>query len=187
MPMEVEGPHPGKPQESAPGPAITSVRIGEIKNDAMRTLYAYWRGSAPEGRALRREQLELERIAPHLSRVLLAEVVDGGRDLVVRIAGEEIESRFGGSMRGLQLSTLFKNLPPSATTRQWFDIIADLRPRYRRGPIPYAHDRYFYSERLLLPLFDADEAVSHVLCAAFHSSAPPGDSFAPVIDAIVVD
>ena len=150
--MEVEGPHPHQSQESTPGPAITSVRIGEIANEAMRDLYAYWRSSGEEGRPLRREQLELERIAPHLSRVLLAEVIDEGRDLVVRVAGEEIESRFGGSMRGFRMSILFSGLPPISTAHQWFDIIADGRPRYRRGPMPYAPDRYFLTECLLLPL-----------------------------------
>lgn len=175
------------PQSPTLESAITSFHIGDIANAKLRSLYAYWRKGGEEERALRRDQLDLQRIAPLLSRILLAEVVDDGHDLVIRIAGDEIESRFGGSMRGLRLNALFKGLPPSATTRQWFDIIADHRPRYRRGPIPYAHDRYFYSERLLLPLFDTKEAVSHVLCAAFHSSAPTGDSFAPVIDAVVVD
>ena len=185
--MEVEGPPPDKSQESTSEPAITSLRIGEIANDAMRNLYAYWRGCAAEGRALRREQLELERIAPHLSRVLLAEVIDEGRDLVVRVAGEEIESRFGGSMRGFRMSILFSGLPPISTAHQWFDIIADGRPRYRRGPMPYAPDRYFLTECLLLPLLDASGAVSHVLNTTFYLSEAKRSLSVPVIDAVVVD
>ncbi len=178
----------GRVSPAFSGPVSRStLRIGEIANGELRALYAYWRGDGELGQPLRRDQLDLQRIAPLLSRIILAEVIDGGRDLVIRIAGEEIESRYHGSMRGFRLSTVSRSLPPSVTLRQWFDIVADRQPRYRHGPLPYGVDRYFLSERLLLPLFDQAGAVSHVFGAAFHLSGAGCDPLTPLIDAVVVD
>lgn len=85
------------------------------------------------------------------------------------------------------MSKAFNSLPPIVTAHQWFDINADGRPRDRRGPMPYASDRYSHTECLLLPLCNPAAAVSPVLNAAFYHSSAERTLSAPVIDAIVVD
>lgn len=166
-------------------PATT--RISAIGNDCLKRLYDYWRQRSVDGRPMPRQALDPLEIRSLLANIVLVEVIDGGADLRIRLAGDEIESRYGLSLRGLSIRETFAMVSRRDTSHQWFDMLVDGQPRYRWGPMLYPDDMMFVSERLLLPLAGADGGTSHILGGIYYLPLSPRDALAETIDLIVTD
>lgn len=169
-----------------PGEPVTK-RIDEIENHGLRTLYSYWRNGRSEGRPMQRQALDPLEIRALLANIVLAEVVDDGADLRIRLAGDEIESRYGLSLRGLSIRQTFSMVSRQDTSHQWFHLLIDGRPRYRRGPMLYPDDMMFISERLLLPLCGPNGEISHILGGIYYLPLSPSEVLAQTLDLVIED
>jgi hypothetical protein len=171
---------------AAPGEPVTR-RIDEIENHGLRALYTYWRKGRIEGRPMQRQALDPLEIRSLLANIVLAEVVDDGADLRIRLAGDEIESRYGLSLRGLSIRETFSMVSRQDTSHQWFHLLLDGRPRYRCGPMLYPDDMMFISERLLLPLSGANGEISHVLGGIYYLPLSPSAVLSQTLDLVIDD
>lgn len=116
-------------------------------------------------------------VAPLLPHLLLLQRDDpaaGPEGLHIRLAGDEIERRYGRSLRGLPLTSTFGLVRRDDTSRQWAAVLRDVRPKYRRGPMQYPDGRRFESERLILPLSGERSDADFLLAAFFYLPLPPG-------------
>jgi len=155
------------------------MHLAEIGNCRLHELYRFWESRClPDGRPMPRCALDPVELGSLLTNVLLLEVEatrqEGYLPLMrFRVAGDEIESRYGRSLRGAALHETFPLVRRTDTSHQWSEILRDRRPKYRRGPMMFPDDRTFEAERLLLPLSSGDRDVAFILGAIFYLPMPP--------------
>lgn len=139
----------------------------EISSAAARTLYEYWRDKGRAlGRPMARRDLDPTEFCAFLPNILLIEVVGG--ELRFRIAGDEVEKRYGLSLRGRPVSDTFRLVRRKDTSSQWSEIMSDGRPKYRRGPMRFPDGRTFVAERILMPMSNDGKGVHHIFGAIFY-------------------
>ena len=162
---------------------MQSVR-GRFRHAGLERLYRYWRARLDRERrimpASALDPVELGRLLPN---VLLVAVVEPryrvatspqrrlGDNLVVRVAGDEIERRFRRSLRGLSIADAAVMLLRYESLTQWHDILVDAKPKYRHGPIQFPEEPLCLAEQLLLPMAADAAGVSHILGGVFYSGS----------------
>jgi hypothetical protein len=159
----------------ASGPGSTLLRVGQVRNPQVRWLFDYWRAAKAERALMPRAAFDPIDLGSLLSNVLFVQVAREPHDLVVRVAGQEVEDRYGRSMRGMSIYDTFPIVRRKDTSHQWSEILGDGMPKYRRGPMVFPNDRVFECERIMLPLCETEAApmpempgVSHILAAIFY-------------------
>lgn len=156
-------------------------------NDRLRELYAYWRARCQSGRPMLRSRLDPVDLAPQLPNLMLLEVTDRGEEIRFRLAGDEIESRYGRSLRGRTITEVFPLVRRKDTSHQWAEILRDARPKYRRGPMAFPGGLVYEAERLLLPLSDGKRDVRYILGAVYYLPLPKEAFEAVAIDGTAGD
>lgn len=152
--------------------------LAQIGNPGIHRLYRFWEGRRqPDGRPMLRCDLDPVDLGPILSNIMLLEVEEPCRQdylplMRFRVAGDEIETRYGRSLRGAALHETFPLVRRTDTSHQWSEILRDQRPKYRRGPMVFPDDRSFEAERLLLPLSAKGRDVAFILGAIFYLPMP---------------
>lgn len=150
------------------------MRLAEIGNCQIHELYRFWQSRRrADGRPMAREALDPADLGPLLSNIMLLEVEEPKEEgklplMRFRVAGDEIESRYGRSLRGSLLHETFPLVRRSDTSHQWSEILRDKKPKYRRGPMRFPDDQVFEAECLLLPLSMGDRDVAFILGAIFY-------------------
>ncbi|MEX2629924.1 MAG: PAS domain-containing protein [Tistlia sp.] len=142
-------------------------------NPKLTVLYRYWRQRCLEDGPMPRSRLDPVELPGLLSNLMVLEVPADGGEIRFRLAGEEIEQRYGRSLRGLRLSDIFPMVRRKDTSHQWAEILRDARPKYRRGPMAFPEGRVYEAERLLLPLSEGERRVSHILGAIYYLPLSP--------------
>lgn len=156
-----------------------SLQPDAFVHDQLRDLLAYWRQRCSGDWPMPRSSLDPVELGQFLPHLMFLEVPADGSEIRFRLAGQEIEDRYGHSLRGRALSETFPLVRRKDTSHQWAEIVADARPKYRRGPMAFPHDRVFEAERLLLPLSTGDRRVSHILGGVYYLPLGP-DAFQAV-------
>jgi hypothetical protein len=148
----------------------------EMRSSRLHRLLDLWiSGRTPDGRPMPREAFDPLDVPRLLSGILLLEVVDGGRDIVFRVAGDEVESRYGRSLNGRSISETFPLVQRGDTSHQWQEIVEDALPKYRRGPMSFPGSRAFMAERLIVPLSAGPIDVAFILGFVGYLPMPPRD------------
>lgn len=155
-----------------------ALHPSDMISDRLRELYGYWRERCLDDRPMPRSRLDPVELAGLLPNLMFLEVPAGG-EIRFRLAGGEIEERYGRSLRGRLLSEIFPMVQRKDTSHQWAEIVVDARPKYRRGPMAFPQERVYEAERLLLPLSGADRDVCYILGGVFYLPVP-GNSFEAV-------
>lgn len=168
------------------------MRLANIGNCRLHRLYNFWDSRRlADGRPMPRSALDPVALGPILTNVLLIEVAETAQQdylpmMRFRVAGDEIESRYGRSLRGAALHETFPLVRRADTSHQWSEIVRDGRPKYRRGPMEFPDNRTFEAERLLLPLSCGERVTAFILGAIFYLPMPPdwkeNDTFACTLD-----
>lgn len=155
-------------------PVRRPIRLADLDNERLRQLYHYWRERCPpDGRPMPRAALDPIPLGPLLPYIMLIEVVSVGEagsfpELRFRLVGDEIEGRYGRSLKGTVISETIPLVKRSDTSHQWSEILTDWTPKYRRGPMGFPNGRRFEAERLLLPLSQDEAPVAFLLGAIFY-------------------
>lgn len=155
-------------------PLRQPIRLADLGNERLHLLYNYWRERCPpDGRPMPRAALDPIPLGPLLPYIMLIEVVSPGEagsfpDMRFRLVGDEIEGRYGRSLKGAMLDETFPLVQRSDTSHQWSEILTDWTPKYRRGPMNFPNGRRFEAERLLLPLSQEEAPVAFLLGAIFY-------------------
>lgn len=117
----------------------------------------YWAAKRSGREIPRRTDIVPSELKPHLSDILLADVVDGGRDFRYRLVGSRLHRSFSGNPTGRLMSETLLNFGRE-TVRLTIDtyamVIAKRRPVRIRAPgAAYAQDLKTV-DAILTPLSD---------------------------------
>ena len=136
-----------------------------IAHPALRELYDYWLAARGDGIAMPRSRLDPTDIPRLLPFLILADVIDGGRQIRYRVVGTEIVAAYGIDYTGKRMDELTgrDNL---AYMRQLYQPVIDRGlPVYSEGRFRWPDREYRRVKRLHVPLTRDGTAVDMVLTA----------------------
>jgi hypothetical protein len=143
--------------------AATDEFVAALGSTALAELYAYWRAKRGARFAPSRadiDPIEIPRLLPHL---MLIDVVDGGARFRYRLAGTEVESRFGCSMVGRYIDEMMRGRYSDYLHDLYRELIASRRPLYSESAYGSEDDAPSQARRLMLPLSSDGSVIDMVL------------------------
>jgi hypothetical protein len=137
-----------------------TVALDSAENAIVRQVLAVWQ-SKRTGRPFPcLSDLSLRELAPALTHVTLCDVIDGGVDFRLRLAGEEVLDAYGHHLKGKLLSSLVEEI--GTTMLAAYRMAAQSgTPVLLRGWFEHERKQLFEREVLIVPL--GQEKVDHVL------------------------
>jgi len=150
-------------------PRGSLLRISDVENADVRFLFRYWRANCV-GDLMPRERFDPIPLGRLLPNIVFLKVNAATGDLIIRVAGEEIESRYGRSLRDTSVFATFPLVRRGDTSQQWTEMLQRPVPKYRIGPMAFPNGRVFKAERIMLPMSDGGADLAYVLGAVFYSS-----------------
>ena len=125
----------------------------------------YWFAKRGANGIPRRADISPSELKPHLANVLLADVVDEGRDFRYRLVGSHLHRSFAGNPTGKLMSEILRPFG-AETVRRTIDMYAAVIAR--RGPLRVRTSGSYYAQDLkivdaiLTPLSDDGEEVNMI-------------------------
>lgn len=136
-------------------------------------LYIYWRTKRGDRFAPSRadiDPVEMPRLLPHL---MLIDVIDGGARFRYRLAGTEIESRFGCSMVGRYIDEMMRGRYADYLHDLYRELVSSRRPLYSESAYGSDDDSPLQARRLMLPLSSDGAGVDMVLAGQLFTFRHP--------------
>jgi hypothetical protein len=141
-------------------------------------LYEYWLQRRGERFAPARGDIDPVDIPHLLPHVTLSEIVSGGngrgRRFRYRLAGTQIEERFGCTLTNHYLDELKHGQYLDYIVGLYERIIAEKMPVYSEGSFSDGDQNTLWAKRLMLPLSEDGAEVTMVLAGIIHVASDPG-------------
>jgi hypothetical protein len=148
---------------------IDVVAPEELTAKPVSLALRYWNGLRGTRPYPAREEIVPRDMAPFLRNVVLARVIDGGRDYEYRIAGDAFVQAFGYNFKGMKLSQIEAEDPSyGQLTRALYEHVRNhAQPFALRGVVPPSvPSRFSRHETIFFPL-GKDGAVDHLMATTF--------------------
>jgi hypothetical protein len=142
-------------------------------------LYAYWLQLRGDRIAPARSDIDPVDIPHLLPHIALTEIVDGdsgaGRRFRYRLAGTQIEQRFGCSLTNRYLDELKHGGYLHYIKGLYDRLIAEKAPVYSESSFKTGDADVLQAKRLMLPLSEDGETVNMVLAGVVYADSDPND------------
>lgn len=161
-------------QRPPAGPQPTPSFARALEGTPLADLHAYWtakRGARFAPARADIDPVEIPRLLPHL---MLIDVIEGGARFRYRLAGTEIENRFGCPMVGRRIDELMRGRYAEYVLSLYRELLTRRRPIYSESGYGRQEDSLLYTRRLMLPLSSDGASVDMVLAGqifTFRSAA----------------
>jgi hypothetical protein len=160
---EAEAPVPPDPV-STPVPDLEF--LDQVDEPLLAELVAYWDAKRAGRMAPRRSDIDPAELKPHLTGLLMLDVLDGGADFRYRLIGTAIVQGSGRDSTGRRMSELYADQP--AVLQRLLDrfrrVVTEQRPIYTRGRIYWVPNReYRRFVTVAVPLSDDGRTVNIIL------------------------
>lgn len=140
----------------------------------LRALLDYWRSKSEAHAVPPRSAIDPAEIPQLLPNVMLWEVLDGGRDFRVRLAGTLVEAVHGGPLTERLASELHGSSHLAEAPAHMAEVLARGEPDFASGTATKAPEGPLYYDRVLLPL-GGDNGEAYVLAAFTYRRQAAGD------------
>lgn len=149
---------------------------GSLDEPLLAELYGYWSNCRGERFAPARGDIDPVDIPHLLPHIALSEIVsDGdGRRFRCRLAGTQIEERFGCSLTNRYLDEVKYGRYHDYIIGLYERIIAEQAPIYSEGSFSDGDQNTLCAKRLMLPLSEDGETVTMVLAGIVYVASDPG-------------
>ena len=157
----------------AAGPSIggfESTLIGSISSEALQVLLAHWLEARRSRRLPARCDIDATRLGPVLANIWLHDYDPGAGTFRYRLAGEEVNRVFGGSVAGRLLPDVLSSDRLAPVNGNFLKIIGERVAMLASGPIYRCADRIAIGERLALPLAGDGETADGIIGATVWQS-----------------
>lgn len=150
---------------STPAEAVgTEIPLDALSSDVVREGYNYWlaqRGQRPFPARSDIHPAEIKRLLPH---IILAKVLDGGRDFDFRIVGEAVATAHGFNAINWRVSELDRHVKgfTEVVMRVYGRVYETRRPYASHGTLKHLDRAFRGFESLFLPLGPDAQTVDHV-------------------------
>jgi hypothetical protein len=138
----------------------------------LRFLHDYWLSKRRElGRLPGRADIDPVEVFELLPYIVLWDVIDGGKDLRIRLAGSHFEEAHERAMRGFRMSEWIRSRQDAAVWERLRTVIQGRQPDFRHTELPFLRRPYIVCDRVMLPLASDGVTVDVVLSAYIHRDA----------------
>ena len=142
----------------------------------LRFLHDYWLSKCRAlGRLPGRADIDPVEVFELLPYIVLWDVIDGGKDLRVRLAGSHFEEVHQRPMRGFRVSEWIRSRHDAIAPDKLRKGIVDHQAEFRHVELPFLRRPYVVCDCVMLPLASDGTTVDVVLSAYVHrdvGSAP---------------
>jgi len=134
----------------------------------LAAIHTYWESKRHGRRMPSRGDIVPAELTVHLPQILLADVLEGGRDFRYRLLGTRLTRYFPKGATGKTFTEAlapFGSLTVSGTISVYRTIVNERQPALVRGPGEYYHQDTKTFEAVLMPLSDDDSVVNMIIGA----------------------
>ena len=147
----------------------------DLVNDHLIKAHKVWQELADRRFAPTRKEIVPSRFKFALSTLFLVDVVDGGADFRLSLAGETVIRFLGSEFKPGKLLTQVSPSPFRERSCRFFQRCVETKAPVGLGPVRTLHveHSYFYNEAIVLPLSDDGQSVTGILGVIHLSAAIP--------------
>ncbi len=147
----------------------TAVNDAEAQRRALsdpkiRKIYDYWSGKRIGDALPARRDIDPVEVYDCLSVLMILEVVDGGQDFRIRLAGSQIEEAHDRPLKGLLVGEMGEGEELAAMLDRFRAIVATRLPDFRTASLSVVGRAFIEFDRVALPLSEDGQTVTHLLC-----------------------
>ncbi|MGD1876401.1 MAG: PAS domain-containing protein [Kiloniellaceae bacterium] len=139
--------------------------ITSIKSQRLRALLEHYLEARGSKRMPARQDIDAMQLGPVLPIIWVNAYEPGAGTFRYRLAGEEVNDIFGGSVAGRLLSDFVQGDRFEATNRNFLKVIGEQVALLASGPVYRCADRIAMGERLALPLSSDGETADGIIGA----------------------
>ncbi|HEY4134923.1 MAG TPA: PAS domain-containing protein [Alphaproteobacteria bacterium] len=160
--MASENSDPSPPGQ-APQPQ-DAAREQALSDPKIRKVYDYWTSKCRDGALPKRSDIDAVDIYDCLSVIMMLDVVDGGSDFRIRLAGSQIEDAHDRPLKGAMVSSLGQGADMAAVLARLQRLVATRCPDFHSTSLAMVGRSFIEFDRVALPLAEDGQTVTHVLC-----------------------
>lgn len=149
-----------------------SEQLGE---PALIALYEYWLSKCEDRRAPCRADIDPIDIPDLLPYISLTDVLDGGERFRIRLAGTNVEERFGCSLTNRMFDEVMHGPYLEYLQNLFARLLRDCVPLYSESSFEPERTSELRVKRLALPLSDDQKTVNMILCGMIYVADRPND------------
>ncbi|HEY3638992.1 MAG TPA: PAS domain-containing protein [Rhizomicrobium sp.] len=129
----------------------SQIGLDATESAILKHVLMLWQQKRGERPFPAREQLSPRDLAAALPHLTLCQVLDGGADFQLRIAGEEVLEAYGHHFKGRTLSSLVGEIGDTML-EAYRDVVKHREPILLRGWFEHGEYQLFQREVLIMPL-----------------------------------
>lgn len=127
-------------------------------------LVAYWAAKRPApDRLPAKTAIDPAELRATVANLALFEVIDGGEDFALRLAGTAVEESYGRSMKGFRIGSLGPERATAVGIDDFRTVMRTRSPHYKRFVLDVFDRHHVKLVRVLLPLARDGWAVDTIL------------------------
>lgn len=149
---------------ASPLTADAEAKRRALSDPKIRKVYDYWSGKCRGDLLPARGEIDPVDIYDCLSWLMILDVIDGGRDFRIRLAGSQVEEAHDRTLKGVMLGELGEGAELAAMLERLRAVVAGRTPDFRPASLAMVGRSFLEFERVALPLAENGGAVSHLLC-----------------------
>ncbi len=143
-----------------------AIGLAELSYPQVRDGLQYWQSLKGERLFPSRQQVKPRAIASLLANTILIKVIEGGKDFVFTIVGDEVLRSYRTPFIHRRWSELVVDLPHAAA--YWGDVYRDICRNKKPWAVRYTpgldgEAKFSKAEAVVLPLGPNDDVVDHIL------------------------
>jgi hypothetical protein len=142
--------------------------VASARHPSSQLLLDYWQKARDEGRLLTRDEIPGRAILHLMGNIVLSSPIDAaGSDWRIRLVGEVVTERFGGSPTGSLVSEAHDSGCAETSIRRFQETARTLRPRIMRGRFIGVERDFYEVENVHLPILGPDKETIWILGGIF--------------------
>lgn len=149
----------------APEDSLEVSSADDIASPFLRALYVFWKEKAASRPFPARRDLSPDEMVVWLGSISLLDVVDGGRDMIYRLAGVDVVHACGMEYRGRRLSQIDWGGRRDKILQEYQGVVRTGRPLLVHSMLVSKNELFQdrMVSKLTLPLSDDGETVSKLM------------------------
>jgi hypothetical protein len=156
--------HPGPSSSEQPLQPQDAARERALSDPKIRKVYDYWSSKCRDGALPKRSDIDPVDIYDCLSAIMIFDVIDGGRDFRIRLAGSLVEEAHDRPLKGMLLSELGQGTAMTTVLARFQTLVTQRLPDFYSDTLALVGRSFIEFDRVALPLAEDGQTVTHVLC-----------------------
>ncbi|MFN4282870.1 MAG: PAS domain-containing protein [Alphaproteobacteria bacterium] len=141
-----------------------AVQARALADPRIRKVFDYWSGKCRDDVLPSRRDIDPVDIHDCLSWLMILDVVDGGADFRIRLAGSQVEEAHDRALKGVMIGAMGEGEELAALLARFRKVVATRAPDFRSASLSMVGRAFIEFDRVALPLAEDGRTVTHLLC-----------------------